>query len=55
MKYLLIPNNEGKYTKNGKNYDLLECNNAVGPRAHEFKEYNNLNNVIEYLGLTKIN
>lgn len=57
MKYLLIENEEGQYIKiNGtERYDILECHEAVGPRAHEFKEYNNLNNVIEYLGLTKIN
>lgn len=53
MKYLLIENPKGKYTKNNKNYDILECNNVVGPRASDFKEYKNLNNAIRYFGLTK--
>ena len=53
MKYLLIENPKGSYSKDDKNYDILECNNAVGPRASEFKEYKNLNNAIRYLGLTK--
>lgn len=54
MKYLLIENSEGQYIKDGKNYDILECNNAIGPRASEFKEYKNLNNAIRYLGLIKV-
>ena len=53
MKYLLIETPKGKYTKNNKNYDVLECNNVVGPRASDFKEYKNLNNAIRYFGLTK--
>lgn len=52
MKYLLIENEEGIYAKNGKNYDILECNDVIGPRASEFKEYKNLNNAIRYFGLT---
>lgn len=53
MKYLLIENEDGQYTKDGTNYDILECNNAVGPRANEFKEYKNLNNAIRYFALIK--
>ncbi len=54
MKYLLIENDKGTYTKNGKNYDILECNNAVGPKSNDFKEYKNLNNAIRYFGLKRI-
>lgn len=53
MKYLLIENENGQYIKDGKTYNILECNNAVGPRAADFKEYKNLNNAIRYFGLTK--
>ena len=53
MKYLLIENEDGIYTKDNKKYDILECNNAIGPRASEFKEYKNLNNAIQCFGLTK--
>lgn len=55
MKYLLIANEDGLYQgKNGKKYDLLECNNAVGPRAAEFVDFANLKKAKEYYGLTEI-
>ena len=54
MKYLLIANEEGEYIKDSIRYNLLECNNVIGPRANDFKEYKNLNNAIKYFGLTKI-
>lgn len=54
MKYLLIEDEEGKYIKEGKRYELLECNEVRGPKANEFKEYKNLNNAIKYLHLTEI-
>lgn len=54
MKYLLIENEDGNYIKDNQHYDILECHEAIGPRANEFKEYKNLNNAIRYLGLTKI-
>lgn len=52
MKYLLIEDVEGQYIKDGKYYNILECNEAVGKRSHEFKEYKNLNNAIRYFGVT---
>ena len=54
MKYLLIEDKNGKYTKDKKRYNILECNEAIGPRADCFKEYKNLNNAIRFFGLTKI-
>lgn len=44
MKYLLIPNDEGQYInkETSKRYDVLECHQAIGPRANEFVEFANL-------------
>lgn len=53
MKYLLIKNEEGQYIKiNGtERYDILECHEAVGPRADEFKEFNSLEEAMEAYGI----
>lgn len=53
MKYLLIENEEGQYIKiNGtERYDILECYEAVGPRADEFQEYDNLEQAMEAYGV----
>ena len=42
MKYLLYEDERGIYEKEGKNYSILECNQVVGERAKEFKEFENL-------------
>ena len=49
MKYLLIENEEGQYIKiNGtERYDILECHEAVGPRADDFQEYDNIEQAME--------
>lgn len=52
MKYLLIKTDEGIYTKDGKNYDILECNEAVGPRAGEFVEFESLEEALAFWHLT---
>lgn len=55
MKYLLIENEEGQYTdENGKKYDVLECHEAIGPRANEFVEFANLQEALDFWNLTKI-
>lgn len=55
MKYLLIENEEGQYIKiNGtERYDILECEYAVGPRADEFQEFDNLEQAMEAYGVEK--
>jgi len=49
MKYLLIENEEGQYInlEDNKRYDILECHEAIGPRADEFVEYDNLEQAME--------
>jgi len=53
MKYLLIENKEGQYIKidDTERYDILECEYAVGPRADEFQEYDNLEQAMEAYGM----
>ena len=57
MKYLLIPNEEGQYInlEDNKRYDVLECHEAIGPRADEFVEFADLEEAKEYYNLTNIN
>lgn len=57
MKYLLIENEEGQYIKiNGtERYDILECHEVVGPRASEFKEFDNIKHALEYYNLVDPN
>lgn len=56
MKYLLIENDEGQYInkEQDKRYDVLECHEAVGPRADEFVEFESLEEAAAFYGLTKI-
>lgn len=56
MKYLLIPNDEGQYInkEQDKRYDVLECHEAIGPRADEFVEFNSLEEAETAYGLTKV-
>lgn len=56
MKYLLIENEEGQYInkETSKRYDVLECHEAIGPRANEFVEFANLKKAKEHYGLTKV-
>lgn len=42
MKYFLYEDEQGIYEKEGKNYSILECNQVVGERAEEFKDFENL-------------
>lgn len=53
MKYLLIENEEGRYLneEQDKRYDILECHEAIGPRADEFIEFENLQKSIEFYHL----
>ena len=57
MKYLLIENEEGQYIKiNGtERYDILECHEAVGPRANEFVEFPTLQDALDFWELTPLN
>ncbi len=56
MKYLLIENEEGQYIKiNGtERYDILECHEAVGPRADDFQEFDNLQEIKANYKLTEV-
>lgn len=56
MKYLLIENEEGQYInkEQDKRYDLLECHEAIGPRASEFVEFANLEQAKKHYGLTEL-
>ena len=56
MKYLLIPNDEGQYInkEEGKRYDVLECQEAIGPRADEFVEFANLEEALAFWHLSEI-
>ena len=56
MKYLLIPNDEGQYIniEEGKRYDVLECHEAIGPRADEFVEFANLEEALKFWNLTEV-
>ena len=56
MKYLLIPNEEGQYVnkEQNKRYDVLECHEAIGPRADEFVEFESLEEAAAFYDLTKI-
>ena len=56
MKYLLIPNKEGQYInkEQNKRYDVLECHQAIGPRASDFVEFENLEQAKEHYGLTEL-
>ena len=54
MKYLLIETEDGIYTKGGKKYDVLECHEAIGPRASEFVEFANLEQAKKHYGLTEL-
>ena len=55
MKYLLIPNEEGQYInkEEGKRYDVLECQEAIGPRADEFVEFSSLEETLFFWNLTE--
>ncbi len=55
MKYLLIPNEEGQYInkEEGKRYDVLECHEAIGPRADEFVDFPNLQEALTFWNLTE--
>lgn len=55
MKYLLIPNDEGQYInkEENKRYDVLECHEAIGPRADEFVEFANLQEALDFWHLTE--
>ncbi len=55
MKYLLIENEEGQYInkKQDKHYDVLECHEAIGPRAGEFVEFANLEKALISWNLTE--
>ena len=55
MKYLLIPNEEGQYVnkEQNKRYDVLECHEAIGPRADEFVEFANLQEALVFWNLTE--
>lgn len=54
MKYLLIPNDEGQYInlENGKRYNVLECHEAIGSRANEFAEFENINEAKAHYNLS---
>lgn len=56
MKYLLIPNEEGQYVnkEQDKRYDVLECHEAIGPRAKDFVEFENLEEALAFWNLTEI-
>ena len=56
MKYILIPNDEGQYINKdeGKRYDVLECHEAIGPRADEFVEFENLQEALDFWHLTEV-
>lgn len=56
MKYLLIPNKEGQYInkEQDKRYDVLECHEAIGPRAKDFVEFANLEEALAFWGLTEV-
>ena len=56
MKYLLIENDEGPYInkEESKRYDMLECHEAIGPRADEFVEFENLEEALAFWNLTEI-
>lgn len=53
MKYLLIENEEGQYVKidGTERYDILECHEAVGPRADDFQEFDNIEQAMEAYGV----
>ena len=53
MKYLLIENEEGQYIKidGTERYDILECHEAIGPRADDFQEYDNIEQAMESYGV----
>ena len=57
MKYLLIEKEIGRYLneEQDKRYDIIECHEAIGPRASEFKEFDTLEHALEYYGLTDPN
>lgn len=56
MKYLLIENEEGQYInkEQNKRYDVLECHNAVGPRAKDFVKFANLEEALKTWELTEV-
>ena len=56
MKYLLIENEEGQYInkEEGKRYDVLECHEAIGPRAKDFVEFANLEEALAFWNLEPI-
>lgn len=56
MKYLLIENDEGQYInkETSKRYDVLECHEAIGPRADEFVEFANLKEALKTWGLVEV-
>ena len=56
MKYLLIPNDEGQYInlEEDKRYDVLECHEAIGPRAGEFVDFANLQEALAFWHLTQV-
>lgn len=57
MKYLLIENEkEGQYInkEQEKCYDLLECHEAIGPRAKDFVDFANLQEACTTWKLTKL-
>lgn len=53
MKYLLIENEEGPYInkKQNKRYDVLECHEAIGQRAKDFVEFENLEEALAFWNL----
>lgn len=58
MMYQMAENAEGLYfrAQDGKNYDLLICRKATGPKGVNigWKEYKTLKNALKGFGLTKI-
>ena len=56
MKYLLIENDEGQYInkEEGNRYDVLECHEAIGPRADEFVEFESLEEALAFWNLESV-
>lgn len=57
MKYLLIENEEeGQFInkETNKRYDVLECHEAIGPRANDFVQFESLEEALVFWNLEQI-
>lgn len=52
--YLLCEDENGRYQKDDKRYNLLVCSWVEGQRANDFKEFSSLEEALAFWGLTEV-